>query len=195
MRTHAEIADQTEKRVNDDEHQDDHHDDIDYGADRFRKRYDGKDRSHGPIDQAGNKQVNDKTYQRSDHGLYSIASGLTPNSFESSMTFYFDQPRNLLIYDRPSSLVLEHIPEAKRLNGQYVAVPRTLRNSQVLRWLNYPVAPIITDENYDLADRARQDAADHQKIMANFGVLHPRMFNLSDMGRWKTIGSWAADWL
>ena len=112
------------------------------------------------------------------------------------MTFYFDQPRNLLIYDRPSSLVLEHIPEAKRLNGQYVAVPRTLRNSQVLRWLNYPVAPIITDENYDFPIEPGKTPLIHQKIMANFGVLHPRMFNFSDMGTMKTISTlWAADWL
>ena len=111
------------------------------------------------------------------------------------MTFYFDQPRNLLIYDRPSSLVLEHIPEAKRLNGQYVAVPRTLRNSQVLRWLNYPVAPIM--DNYDWP---RSSDIEHpyesQKITANFCVLHPRAFVLSDMGVGKTLALlWAADWL
>jgi SNF2 family DNA or RNA helicase len=112
------------------------------------------------------------------------------------MSFYFDQPRNLLIYDRPSPLVLQHIPEARQLNGSYVAVPRTLRNSQVLRWLNYPVAPIVTDSNYDWPIEPGKRALNHQKMMANFGVLHPRMFNLSDMGTMKTLATlWAADWL
>lgn len=112
------------------------------------------------------------------------------------MQFFFDQPRNLLIYERPSSLVLEHTQGAKALNGSYVAVPHTLRNSQILRWLNYPVAPIITDENYDWPIEPGKRALDHQKIMANFGVLHPRMFNLSDMGTMKTLATlWAADWL
>lgn len=112
------------------------------------------------------------------------------------MQFYFDQPRNLLIYDRPSPLVLQHIPEAKRLNGQYVAVPRTLRNSQVLRWLNYPVAPIITDDNYDWPIEPGKKALDHQKVMTNFELLHPRCFNLSDPGTMKTQAAlWLADWL
>ena len=112
------------------------------------------------------------------------------------MTFYFDQPRNLLIYDRPSPLVLQHTQGAREVNGQYVAVPRTLRNSQVLRWLNYPVMPVITDDNYDWPIEPNKVPLIHQKMMANFGVLHPRMFNLSDMGTMKTLATlWAADWL
>jgi SNF2 family DNA or RNA helicase len=110
------------------------------------------------------------------------------------MSFFFDQPRNLLIYDRPSELVLQHIPEAKRLNGQYVAVPHTLRNSQVLRWLNYPVAPIMSE--YDWPIEPGKMPLPHQKLMANFCILHPRCFNLSDMGTMKTLATlWAADWL
>ena len=113
------------------------------------------------------------------------------------MTFYFDQPRNLLIYDRPSPLVLQHTQGAREVNGQYVAVPRTLRNSQVLRWLNYPVMPIITDKNYDWP---RSPEIEHpyesQKITANFCVLNPRSFVLSDMGVGKTLALlWAADFL
>ena len=112
------------------------------------------------------------------------------------MQFYFDQPRKLLIYERPSPMVLEHTQGAKELNGSYVAVPQTLRNSQILRWLNYPVAPIITDANYDWPIEPGKTPLAHQKIMANFGVLHPRMFNLSDMGTMKTISTlWAADYL
>ena len=112
------------------------------------------------------------------------------------MQFFFDQPRNLLIYERPSPLVLQHTQGAMQVNGQYVAVPRTLRNSQVLRWLNYPVAPIITDANYDWPIEPGKTPLPHQKAMANFGVLHPRMFNLSDMGTMKTLATlWAADFL
>jgi SNF2 family DNA or RNA helicase len=112
------------------------------------------------------------------------------------MQFFFDQPRNLLIYDRPSPLVLQHTQGAREVNGQYVAVPRTLRNSQVLRWLNYPVMPVITDKNYDWPIEPNKTPLIHQKMMANFGVLHPRMFNLSDMGTMKTLATlWAADWL
>src|ERR1700721_1299141 len=100
----------------------------------------------------------------------------------------------MLIYERPSPLVLQHIPEAKQLNGAYVAVPRTLRNSQVLRWLNYPVVPVITDANYDWPIETGKEAKGHQKGMANFQVLHPRCFNLSDPGTMKTMASlWAAD--
>jgi SNF2 family DNA or RNA helicase len=112
------------------------------------------------------------------------------------MQFFHDQPRNLLIYERPSPLVLEHTQGAKQINGSYVAVPGTLRNSQILRWLNYPVAPIITDANYDWPIEPGKTPLAHQKIMANFGVLHPRMFNLSDMGTMKTLATlWAADFL
>jgi SNF2 family DNA or RNA helicase len=110
------------------------------------------------------------------------------------MQFFYDKPRKLLIYDRPSELVLQHIPEAKRLNGQYVAIPQTLRNSQVLRWLNYPVPPIVTEDNYDWPIQPGREAKWQQKIMTNFQLLHPRCFNLSDPGTMKTLASlWAAD--
>lgn len=113
------------------------------------------------------------------------------------MNFFFDQPRNLLIYP-PSAgkpVMLQHIPEARELPAGHVAVPRTLRNSQVLRWLNYPVAPIMSD--YDWPHGPDVDHPyETQKIAANFCVLHPRCFNLSDMGVGKTLATlWAADWL
>jgi SNF2 family DNA or RNA helicase len=110
--------------------------------------------------------------------------------------FYHDIKNNLLIYDRPSPLVRQHIPDAVSINGQYLAVKHTLQNAQTLRWLNYPVAPIITDANYDWPHAPGIKPLPHQKIMANFMVLHPRSFNLSDMGTMKTLASlWAADWL
>lgn len=94
--------------------------------------------------------------------------------------FYFDQPRNLLIYDRLSPLALGHLPDHQPLNGSFVAVPRTLRNSQVLRWLNYPVAPIM--DGYDWPIEPGRKPLEHQKIYANFQVLNPKCFNLGDPG-------------
>src|ERR1700722_159102 len=111
------------------------------------------------------------------------------------MQFYHDQARNLLIYERPSDLVLQHIPEARPLNSGYVAVPATLQNSQVLRWLNHPVAPVITDANYDWPIEPGRKPLVHQKVTANFAVLHPKCYVLSDMGTMKTLSIlWAADW-
>ena len=110
------------------------------------------------------------------------------------MNFYHDKNHDLLIYDRPSPLVLQHVPEAKQVNGQFVAVPRTLRNLQVLRWLNYNVPPIMS--GYDWPIEPGRKPYQSQKLAANFHVLHPRCFNLSDMGVGKTCTMlWAADWL
>ena len=62
--------------------------------------------------------------------------------------FWFDQKHNVLLYPSAyTSNIQQAIPEARTVNGHYLAVPRTLRNCQVLRWFNYPV-PLIMD-NYD----------------------------------------------
>jgi SNF2 family DNA or RNA helicase len=114
----------------------------------------------------------------------------------SMSNFYHDQTRNLLIYKSQSPFVLQAIPEAKAINGQYIAVPRTLRNSQILRHFDLPVAPVMTDINYDWPIEPGRKPLAHQRVMANFQVLHPHCFNLSDMGTMKTLASlWAADWL
>lgn len=108
--------------------------------------------------------------------------------------FYHDAKRNLLIY-KPVDLdrMLKVIPEAKRVND-LVAVPRTLYNSQLLRWLDYPITPIM--DGYDWPCHPSIKPLPHQKVMANFMVTHPRCFNLSDMGTMKTLATlWAADWL
>ena len=109
--------------------------------------------------------------------------------------FWFDQKRNLLIYPSAySSNVQQAIPEARTVNGHYLAVPRTLRNCQVLRWFNYPVVPIMDD--YDWPAPPRIVPYESQKVTSNFLVTHPRCFNLSDMGVGKTLATlWAADWL
>ena len=68
------------------------------------------------------------------------------------MNFFHDFKRNLLVYETQSPLhvaqLLQSLPDARQVNGSYVAVPATLKNSQTLRWMQYPVAPVITDSNY-----------------------------------------------
>lgn len=109
--------------------------------------------------------------------------------------FYHDQKRNLLIYPgHPPDA--QSLPDARMISGSHFAVPFTLTNAQTLRWYNYPVPPIITDLNYDFPIAPGMTPLPHQKAMANFSVLHRRMFNLSDMGTMKTLSTlWAADWL
>jgi hypothetical protein len=114
---------------------------------------------------------------------------LTPN-------FYHDQQRNLLIYPRVSDNIERYIPEARQINGSYVAVPRTLHTSQILSYLRYPVAPVITEATYDFPIEPGRKPLFHQKVYANFAALNPRMFNLGDPGTMKTLSTlWAADWL
>ncbi len=110
-------------------------------------------------------------------------------------SFYHDPQSNTLIYPR-HALITQMIPEAREINGQFVAVPRSLHNCQVLRHYNFPVAPIITDETYDWPIEAGKKALPHQKVMANFQLLHPKSFNLSDPGTMKTMAAlWMADFL
>jgi hypothetical protein len=114
--------------------------------------------------------------------------------------FYHDQTRNLLIYKTTNGGLTDQlrqaIPEAREINGHYLAVPRNLRNSQILRHFQFPVAPMITDANYDFPIEPGKKALEHQKVMANFELLHPRCFNLSDPGTMKTQAAlWFADWL
>ncbi|HSV26223.1 MAG TPA: DEAD/DEAH box helicase [Xanthobacteraceae bacterium] len=106
--------------------------------------------------------------------------------------WFYDSQNKILLYER-SEQITHWIPDAKEV-GAYVGIPRTLRNCQLLRWLNYPVSPII--DNYDWPIQPGRDPLPHQKLIANFQVLHPRCFNLSDPGTMKTLSSlWAADWL
>lgn len=112
------------------------------------------------------------------------------------MDFYHDRSRNILIYPTQSPFLMQAIPEARVINGQYLAVPHTLRNLQILAYYNHPVPPIITDETYDWPIVKGRKPLEHQKVMANFMALNRRAFNLSDMGTMKTVSAlWAADWL
>lgn len=92
-------------------------------------------------------------------------------------------------------MISRAIPEAREINGQFVAVPHNLHNSQILCHYNYPVAPIMEGYNWPRAPHIKHPY-ESQKITANFLVMHPRAFCLSDMGVGKTMSLlWAADWL
>lgn len=110
------------------------------------------------------------------------------------MQFYHDKRHDVLVYDQ-APRALEVIKDARPLSNGYVAVPRNLYNCQLLRWIGLPVPPII--DNYDWP---RHPSIAHptqaQVLMANHAVLHPKSFNLSDMGTMKTLATlWAADYL
>lgn len=98
------------------------------------------------------------------------------------MNFYHDQERNLLVYHGQSPLLQQVLPDLKPINGQYFAVPRTLRNLQILRYYNYPVTPIMDGYDWPRHTPSVPQPYETQKLQANFMVLHPRCFNLSDMG-------------
>lgn len=110
------------------------------------------------------------------------------------MQFWHDKARNILIYPQAAPFLLQAIPEARSVNGTLMAVPRTLRNCQVLRKYDFPVPPVM--ENYDWPIEPGRKPLQHQKLYANFTVLHPKMFNLGDPGTMKTLSTlWAFDWL
>lgn len=114
------------------------------------------------------------------------------------MQFFHHKEHNALVYPAPSNpFVLQNLPDAKPIGASHFAVPRTLQNCQVLRYFNYPVPPVITDENYKWPRQPHiKQPYESQKIAANFMALHRRAFNLSDMGTGKTLSTlWAADWL
>lgn len=111
------------------------------------------------------------------------------------MQFYHDAARKLLIYENPHPTLLQHV-EATPINGKYFAVKQTLRNSQLLRHYGYPVAPVITDLSYDWPIEPGRKPKEHQRLMANFQVLNPRCYNLSDPGTMKTLSAlWSADFI
>lgn len=112
------------------------------------------------------------------------------------MTFWLDAQRNLVIYSGAPGVLVQYIPDLKPIASNYFAVPRTLPNLQVLRYYNWDVPEVINDSSYDFPIAPPFKPLPHQKVMANFSVLHRRMFNLSDMGTMKTISTlWAADYL
>lgn len=107
---------------------------------------------------------------------------------------WFDQQRNVVIYDTPGDdRIATMVPGAVRLHNGYVAAPASLYNLQFLRYLGFPtIAPL--DYDYDWPGRYRPFTA--QRVTANFLAVHPRAFVLNDMGTGKTLAAlWAADYV
>lgn len=112
------------------------------------------------------------------------------------MQFYFDQAANVMLYPGAPIPALGLAQIGAVPLGNCFAVQRTLRNLQVLRHFNYPVPPIMDDQTYNWPIDPHYKPLAHQKIYANFSVLHPKMFNLGDAGSMKTLSTlWAADFL
>lgn len=110
------------------------------------------------------------------------------------MTFY--ESHGHVIYQGEPGFLTQYLPDLKRVNGNYFAVPKTLPNLQVLRYYNWDVPEVINEQNYDFPIQPEFKPLPHQKVMANFSVLNRRCFNLSDMGTMKTLSTlWAADYL
>lgn len=108
--------------------------------------------------------------------------------------FWVDDKRSLVIYPGAPGILTQYIPDLKSINGSYFAVPQTLANLQVLAWYNFPTpAPML---NYDYPIEPGKTPLPHQKIYANFQVLHARCFNLGDPGTMKTLSTlWAMDFI
>src|ERR1700761_6233850 len=110
------------------------------------------------------------------------------------MTFWLHKDH--VIYQGEPGHLAQYIPDLKRVNGSYFAIPRTLPALQVMRYHNWDVPEVINEQTYDFPIAPPFKPLPHQKVMANFSVLHRRMFNLSDMGTMKTLSTlWAADFL
>jgi len=107
---------------------------------------------------------------------------------------YLHQPSNTVVYDLPDpSRVLKYVKEARSLHNGYVAVPASLYNLQLLRWIGLPVPPPM-EKDYDWPGKYKPFEA--QSVTANFLAVHPRAFVLSDMGTGKTLAAlWAADYI
>jgi SNF2 family DNA or RNA helicase len=110
---------------------------------------------------------------------------------------YHDRQRGLALYQTgEQGRILGTILSSRAVNDHFVAVPTDLHSLQLATWLRLPVPPVIDDQNYDWPHAPGITPLPHQKVMANFCVLNPHCFNLSDMGTMKTLATlWAADWL
>ena len=106
----------------------------------------------------------------------------------------YSEKHNCCVYDAkiPERLT-SVVKDAKIVSPNQVAVPCTLRNMQIMRTMGYAaVSPILRDYKW----AGRYKPFDHQKHMSAFLTLHPKAFNLSDIGTGKTLGTlWAADYL
>lgn len=110
--------------------------------------------------------------------------------------FWYDQASKTLLYPGHAPPHVAPFLTGMKQAEQFFAVPHNLQNAIVLRYYNYPVAPVMTEDNYDWPIEPGKTPLPHQKVYANFSVMHPKMFNLGDAGTMKTLSTlWAMDFL
>jgi hypothetical protein len=113
--------------------------------------------------------------------------------------FYSSEHKAVVYPNNPPWLgaqVCASIPGAQPINGSYFTIPATLHALRIARLLGLPVPAIMDTLGYSWSRQPGIEPFAHQRHMANFKVLHPRSFDLSQMRTGKTLGAlWAADFL
>lgn len=106
------------------------------------------------------------------------------------MIYY--EPFNVFI--APKGMPIEAYPPGVRELDEFLVIPNELTTLQAMMRRGIPVPEPMAD--YDWPMRPGKKPWRVQKMMANFQVLNPGCFNLSEMRTGKTLGSlWAADYV
>lgn len=109
----------------------------------------------------------------------------------------YSRQHNCVVYDHPEpGVIVGAIAGARQVNGSRVAIPADLFSMQLARVMGLPVPNVLDISAYDWPMQPGRKPYAHQRYMASFAVVHPRHFNLSEMGTGKTLSNlWAADYL
>ena len=109
---------------------------------------------------------------------------------------YFSEAHKAVVYTlRHPEQVTLCVPAAKQLDASRVAVPVRHGTMEMCNKLGLPVVnPMLVEYGWPARPGIRP--FDHQRVMSGFAALHPKHFNLSDMGTGKTLSClWTADYL
>jgi len=109
----------------------------------------------------------------------------------------YDAQRDVVIYNKiDPEPILKHIPDARQLCNGYLAVPASLFNLQVLRFLGHSTIPPMKGKYDWPRSPFIQQPFNSQIVTSNFLALTPRSLVLSDMGTGKTLAAlWASDFV
>src|SRR5271156_6386799 len=102
--------------------------------------------------------------------------------------FYYHEPSDHLVYRTADKRMTLYAHGTRDLGDGLLACPASLYNIQILNVLGLPVVPPIPDD-YTWPIKPPWRPRQHQLTMANFMVLNPKCFNLSDMGTMKTLST------
>ena len=108
----------------------------------------------------------------------------------------YSPKHNACVYTTPDTQrILSCVPESRLIRPDTVVVPCEVVPMQIMRHIGFEaMSPILA--TYDWPIIRGRKPFEHQPYMASFMTLHPRAFNLSDIGTAKTLGTlWAADYL